>query len=47
MGYKLNNKAYEKKKKKGHNKPLSSNTRFKVEYLLNKIKQFDLDNNIL
>ena len=47
MGYKFNNKAYEYYEKKGHNKPLSSITRFKVEYLLNKIKQFDLDNNIL
>lgn len=47
MGYKFNNKAYEYYEKEGYNKPLSSITRFKVEYLLNKIKQFDLDNNIL
>lgn len=47
MGYKFNNKAYEYYEKESHNKPLSNNTKFKVEYLLNKIKLFDLNGNIL
>lgn len=46
MGYKFNNTAYDYYDKNGNNKPLSDNTRFKVEYLLNKIKQFDINNNL-
>ena len=46
MGYKLNNKVYEWYHKEGYSKLFSDPTRFKVEYLLNKIEEFDKNNNL-
>ena len=47
MGYKFNEKAYDYYNNKGKNKLFNNNTRRKLEYLLNKIKEFDKENNIL
>lgn len=46
MGYKFNEPAYDYYDKEGKNKLFTDNTRYKVEYLLNKIKQYDINHNI-
>ena len=41
MSYKFNNKVYNWYNNEGKNKLFTDSTRFKVEYLLDKIKEFD------
>ena len=45
MSYKFNNKVYDWYVKEGKDKVFADSTRYKVEYLLNKIKEFDQSNN--